>query len=249
MKFIFLAWMLLSSSFILANDTITQPKRIFLDFEYSLSSFSWKDFDLNETQFSKKLVSSWMKKISEANSIEVLDLKKTSSEITDEDIKLKLYVKLRKLSYEREQFYFSYKVDYTFLNNKGDLIDRGQEFEGSYSLHTKKEELAEKVGKFIYAQSSNSISHMSYVLSRPMRKKQHTLLSVRYNNFQEVQDFVKKLNENFAMAKVKKISDSSAILEIEGQKQQVELVVNSMKRKGSPVEFVQSRGLASDTSL
>ncbi len=250
MKFIFLAWMLSISLSLFSNEINTQPKRVFFDFEYSLSGFNWTEFKIDEKQFSEKLVNSWIKKISETNQIEVLNAKKAHTSMNENDLLLNLYVKIRKSEFKNDQFGFSYKIDYTFLNRLGNLVDQGQNFEGSYFLNTDKKNLADNLGRFLYSQSANQVSSIAFALSRTNKETPTSQVSVRYQKYSDIEKFIKKLNENFSNAYVKSINDEKAILEIEGNKAQVEIVINSLRKKGNNFEFVKdSRGIASDSSL
>ncbi len=222
-------------------------KRIFIDFNYALSGLSWTEFESIERDFSERLVFSWKKKISESNNYEVFDMRKDSDQLSESDVKLNIYLKLKKLSYEEDVLNFSYKIDYTFLNKSNKVLELGNNLEGNHSIVSSKKEVPSKLAQMVFSLTSSPFSNLTTVLSRNVDLDEKNRISLKYSNFNEVADFLSRMRKDHsgAVFRITNLSSDKAIIEVEGRRNNVELAVDSAQRNGRIIQFENSRAPAS----
>jgi len=231
-----------------ANSTdAPKDKRIFLDFNYALSGLSWNEFESIERDFSERLIFSWKKKISTNSNYEVFDMRKDSDELNDSDVKLNIYLKLKKLSYRDDVLEFSYKIDYTFLNRSNKVIELGNNIAGNHSITSEKKSIPSKLAQIVFSLTSAPFSNLTSVLSRNVDLEEKNRISLKYSNFNEVADFLEKMRDDHsgAVFRISKLSSDRAIIEVEGRRNNVEVAIEKAQRNGRNIQFENTRAPAS----
>ncbi len=247
MRFILYIAILFSFSTYSNTQIDSSSKRIFIDFNYALSGLSWTEFESIERDFSERLVFSWKKKISEQNNFEVFDMRKDSDQLSETDVKLNIYLKLKKLSYENEVLEFSYKIDYTFLNKANRVIELGNNLEGNHSITSKKKEVPSRLAQIVFSLTSAPFSNLTAVLSRNVNLDEKNRISLKYSNFNEVADFLSRMKQDHsgAVFRITNLTSDKAIIEVQGRRSNVELAVDSAQKNGRNIQFENSRAPAS----